>query len=157
MTTRRRAMIGVGLGSILLIFLACDSSPTEPSGGSFEFQTVLKTSLPGGLPDIQGREVVRDRGAWQAMWAELRRGAPAPLPEVDFSREMVVVAVGPGCGGQVTISSIVREGGELVVNGQATSCGNTLCIIADFATHIVRLPRSAAPVRLNVKVDAGLC
>jgi hypothetical protein len=154
--TTRRAMTGVALGSMLLI-LACDHSPTEPIGGSVEFQTVLKTSLPGFLPDFQGREAVRDRATWQAVWAELHSRTPAPLPEVDFNREMVVVIVGPGCGGEVTISSIVREGGELVVNGQGRSCGNTLCVLADFATHVVRLPRSEGPVRNNVRIEDVLC
>lgn len=144
------------LASMLLISLACGHSPTELAG-EVGFQTVLKTLLPGFSPDFQGREAIRDRVTWQAVWMELHGGVPQPLPEVDFSREMVVVVLGSGCNGEVTVSSIVSERGALVVNAQAKSCGNTLCAIADFSVHVVRLPRFELPVRLNVRGEGVLC
>jgi hypothetical protein len=156
--TMRRAMAGLVLGSMLLVFLACDDSPTDPASSPVGYQTVLKTSLRGDLPDLQGRETIRDQGTWQAVWTELYGGSPPPLPGVDFRREMVVaVVMGPSCGGEVTVSSIVREGAELVVNGQGRSCENTLCAWAEFSVHVVRLPRFDGPVRFNVKVNWGLC
>jgi hypothetical protein len=149
--------IGLALASMLLVLLACDHSPTEPGGGGLGFQTVLKASLPGSPPDLAGREVVRDQAAWQAVWMDLHAVSAQPLPAVDFSREMVVVVLGPGCQGDTTISSIGRAGGELMVNAKTSSCNNTLCAIADFSLHVVRLPRFDGSVRFNVKGGSVLC
>ena len=158
MTTPRRVTAGLVLGSMLVIFLACDHrTPTEPSGSEVAFQTVLKGSLAGQSPNLQGREAIRDQATWQAVWTELHSLSPQPLPEVDFNREMVVVVLGPGCTGTVEVSSIVSQRGELVVNAQAKACSNNLCFAADFSAHVVRLPRSEAPVRLNVRSDVKLC
>jgi hypothetical protein len=160
MTMRRCVTAGLVLGAMLAVLLGCDRSPTEPSGavGAVSFQTVLKTTLPGNGPDLPGGgEVVRDRGRWQAVWMELHGGLPAPLPAIDFSREMVVLVAVPGCNGKVEISAIDREGSELVVRAQARSCGDALCVIAEFGVHAVRLPRSDSPVRFAVRHDAGLC
>lgn len=152
---------GLALASMLLVLLACDRSPTDPGGDAVAFQTVLKTSLPGHSPNPEGREVIRDRAAWQAVWDELHAGSPRPsprpLPEIDFSREMVVVVLGPGCNGDSTITSIARERGELVVSAKTNSCTNTLCAIADFSLHAVRLPRFEGSVRFDVRGGAVLC
>jgi hypothetical protein len=155
MMSARRA--GLALVPMLLVFLACDHSPTEPLTGEIHFQTVLKASLPGDSPDPEGQETIRDRSTWQAVWTELHAGSPQPLPEIDFSREMVIAILGPGCNGDTTISSIARERAELVVNAETSSCNFKLCAIADFSLHVVRFPRSEAPVRFNVKRGAGLC
>lgn len=160
MTTPRRAVTGLVLGSIFLAFLACnDGSPTDPRRLEIiNFQTVLKGSLPGTSPDPEGQEAVRDRATWQAVWAEVHGGAPASLPEIDFDREMVVVILGPGCSGDTTISAIVRDGAELVVHAETDSClALASCSIADFSLHMVRFPRFESPVRFNVKRRAGLC
>src|SRR5262245_8063680 len=155
MTSAHRA--GLALAPMLLVLLACDHSPTEPGGPGVGFQTVLKASLPGISPDPQRREAIRDRSAWQAAWTELHAESPAPLPEIDFSREMVVLVLGPGCNGDTTISSIAHERGALVVSAKTSACNNTLCAIADFSLHAVRLPRFDGPVRFDVKGSAVLC
>jgi hypothetical protein len=153
----RRARAGIALAAVLLLAAACDDSPTEP-GGPVRFDTVLKAILGGPPPDLEGRQVIRDRGAWEAVWDELHEGPPPPLPEIDFGREMAIVALGPGCGGSVEITSIGRERFELVVRGQARSCSNTLCFREDFSVHLVRLARSDGPVSVRIPTpQAGLC
>ena len=156
MTIRRCVTAGLVLGSILSILLGCDHSPTEPTG-SVRFQTVLKATLPGDGPALQDGEAVRDRARWQALWTELHSELPTPLPEIDFSREMVVLVAVPGCQATVEVSAIDRGQSELVVSAQAKSCGLALCAIAEFGVHAVRLPRSESPVRFAVRHDAGLC
>ena len=153
---RRCAMIGLAFGSILAVLLGCGHSPTEVTG-SLGFETVLKASLPGNSLDLPEQETVRDRASWQAVWTQLHAGNPAPLPAVDFSREMVVLVVGPGCNGRVDISAIDKEGSELVVRAETQSCSNAVCAIADFAVHIVRVTRFDGPVRFMVRRNAGLC
>lgn len=155
MTPSRLARLA--LASILLVFLTCDRSPTESGGLGIGFQTVLKTSLPGFSPDPQGQEVVRDWATWQATWTEVHAASPRPVPVIDFGRELVVVILGPGCGGDTTISSIVRDGGELVVNAETSSCNFKVCAVADFSLHIVRLARVELPVRFNVRRSEGFC
>ena len=79
MTMRRCVTAGLVLGSMLSILLGCDHSPTDPTG-SVRFQTVLKATLPGDGPDLQGGETVRDRARWQALWAELSTGPKISPP-----------------------------------------------------------------------------
>jgi hypothetical protein len=148
---------GLALASMLLVLLACDHSPTEPLTGEIHFQTVLKASLPGTSPDREGQEAIRDRATWQAAWTKLHAESPQPLPEIDFGREMVILVLGPGCGGDTTINSIVRERGELVINAETSSCNFKSCGIADFSLHAVRLPRSEVPVRFNLRRSEGFC
>lgn len=152
----RRCITAGLLAALLSLLLGCGQSPTEITG-SISFETVLKASLPGNSLDLPEQETVRDRARWQAVWMDLHSGNPTPPPEVDFSREMVVLVVGPGCGGRVDISAIEREGNGLVVSGETHSCTNHICAIADFAVHVVRLPRFEGPVRFAVKRDVGLC
>ena len=157
MVKRRSVIAGLALGSMLAVLVGCGGrSPTETTG-SVSFQTVLKASLPGDSLDLPPEETVRDRGRWQELWAELHRGAPAPPPEIDFGREMVVMVIGPGCNGRVDISAVEREGSEWVVRAETHSCTNTICAFADFAVHAVRLPRFDGAVRFAVRRNAGLC
>lgn len=155
-TQRRLATTGLVLGSMLLVLLACDSTPTEPEL-SVGFQTVLKAVLPGDSPARPEQEAVRGRAAWQTAWTELHHGNPPPLPEIDFGREMVVLALGPGCCSEVEIFSILHERGELVVSLRVQVSTNTVCAFPDFTVHAVRLPRIDAPVRFFASRSEGLC
>lgn len=158
MRTQLRSVAGLALGSMFLVFLACDhSSPTEPDG-AVGFQTVLKATIPGPPPDFQGREAVRDQATWQAVWTELQgdNPQPQPLPAVDFNREMVVLVVGPGCCGNAEILSIAHGRSELVVGAQ-TQSGTALCVREDFSVHAVRLSRIEVPVRLDLRSGTKSC
>lgn len=152
----RRTTVGLVLASMFLVFLACNGSPSEPED-SIGYQTVLKSSFPGASPDLQGRETVRDQATWEEVWVELHGLALAPPPAVDFRREMVIVVIGPGCNGVVTVSSIATLQGQLLVNAEGESCSNALCGILDFSVHIVRVPRLNLPVLVNVKDRGKLC
>ncbi len=153
----RRTTVGFVLASMFLVFLGCNDSPTEPEN-SVGFQTVLKTSFPGAPPDLQGRETVRDQATWEAVWVELHGLALAPPPPaVDFRREMVIVVVGPGCNGFVTVSSVVDLQGQLVVTAEGEACSNAVCAIADFSVHLIRVPRLNVPVQVHVTDRGKLC
>jgi hypothetical protein len=150
-----KALCGLVLSFLFLAVLACDNgSPTEPAI-RVELQTVLKTTLPGATPSPAER-TVRDRAGWEAMWSELHGGNATPLPEIDFSREMVVAVLGPGCCGSAEILSI-RRGRELVVDALTRTSTNTMCVAPDFSVHVVRLPRFEVPVRFSVTRQSGLC
>jgi hypothetical protein len=156
MGTPRLATTGVVLGSMLLVLLACDSTTTEPEI-SVDFQTVLKAVLPGESPALPEQEAIRDRATWQEAWTKLHHGNPPPLPEIDFSREMIILALGPGCCTAVEISSILHERGELVVIIRVGESSNAVCAFPDFTVHAVRLPRLQDPVRFIASRGEGFC
>src|SRR5688572_28324788 len=108
----------VAAAASVLIAASCNggSKATEPS--TAELETIVQQSNPGQSGGSV-REVVKDQAAWNALWAELRKGSSLPQepPAVDFAREMVIVAAmeTQSCVSRVTIRSASDTGGELVV------------------------------------------
>jgi hypothetical protein len=164
MTTGHRPA-AILFGLLFLISLACsgssgsgsDRTPTQPDG-AVVFETVLKARNPSGQGSAR-REVIRDQASWQAAWAEIQ-GDGSAAPAIDFSQEMVVLAAmeTQGCVSDVTIRSIVREGGELAVDVlEAPPAPNCVCITSERPVHAVRLPLSEAPVRFTVERGQTTC
>jgi len=65
------------------------------------------------------RMIVREASTWQMVWARATstQASPAPLPAIDFSREIVVL-VGAGRmtpGDQIHVDSVGVRGGAFVV------------------------------------------
>lgn len=147
--------------ALLLALVACNGSSRPGQGLSDEarpvtFETLIQRSVPGQSGG-EVREVARDAAAWASLWARLREGAGATLPEqpppVDFSREMVIAAAMPtqGCVSRVTIQRIVQGRGELVVDLlEAPPAPNCVCVVSERPLHAVRLPLSPDPVRFEV-------
>ncbi len=96
---------GVGTGSIrhcrrvpiwvvLSLALGCGGGGGgAPSIPTFPPPAQLYYDDSGGIPDSV-RLVVRDQRSWEDVWnrATSRRADPPPLPTVDFSEQMVLVA-----------------------------------------------------------------
>jgi hypothetical protein len=110
------------------------------------------------------REVVRDEGAWSALWARMVAGHHPfpPAPAVDFGREMLLVAaLGQRATGgyAVRIESVTRSGGELVAHvaerRPGPGCGTTQAVTAP--ADVVAVPRSARPVRWAVREVVTEC
>jgi hypothetical protein len=94
------------------------------------------------------RLVVRDANAWRDTWTAIWRDVspPPPLPVVDFSRDMVVVAAlgqRPTGGFSIVIADARVENGGLRVTVRTVSpgpgCGTTLAITQP--VDAARLPR----------------
>src|SRR5689334_15541712 len=83
--------LGVAL-ALLLVVSGCDNLPSEVRGDrDVSFQNVAKATLtPRSGPQV--RTVVYDQATWQSVWRELWGSSAPPRPEIDFHREMVVVA-----------------------------------------------------------------
>jgi len=148
---------------LFLTSLACsgsnggDQTPTQPDG-TVAFETVVKTRNPSGQGSTR-REVIRDQAAWQAAWTEIQ-GEGSAAPAIDFGQEMVVLAAmeTQGCVAEVTIRSIVREGGGLVVDVlEAPPAPNCVCITSERPVHAVRVPLSQEPVRFTVERGQTAC
>ncbi|HEV8630562.1 MAG TPA: hypothetical protein VGV61_09625 [Thermoanaerobaculia bacterium] len=150
-----RGLSSLLAGSLLLLLVACDgsSSPTQP-GGPVSFTTIHSGTSLGFSPFSNGT-AINDRGTWQGVWEQLGRTGSAPA--VDFSREMVLLATGPGCGGETTIRSVTQDRGRVVVDALATSCDNVICIAADYSVHAVRVSRTSGAVDFVVSSVSKHC
>jgi len=119
------------------------------------------TAIWNGRLD-RGRIVVRDRETWDSIWKRLFNPTPTypPLPEIDFSREMlVVVAMGeqPSGGYRILVKSAHDLGNRTEVEVQSMSpCGLAPAILTA-PIDIVRIPRSELPVtfrEVDVKCES---
>lgn len=133
------------------------NSPSEPGPGKVASETILHRSIPG-QGGSQIREAARDEASWTVLWNRLREGGgegflPAQPPAVDFSRDMVIAAAmeTQSCVSRVTLRGVVQGRGELVVDLlEEPPAPNCVCITSERPLHIVRLRRSADPVRFEV-------
>lgn len=93
--------------------------------------------------------VLRDAAAFAALWTEHQ--GQASLPQVDFTRQMVIgVFLGArpnGCHG-TAITKVVQANGKLTVTRTDTEpAADTLCTMAMvYPAHLVLVARSDAPV-----------
>jgi len=105
----------------------------------------------------RGEQVVRDAGAWSSLWSRMTaRNRPAPLPPVDFGRDMVLVAAmgrQPSGGHRVTIERVDDTGTELVAHVShqrpGPRCGTTSALTEP--ADAVLIPRSTRNVRWMVR------
>lgn len=118
------------------------------------FQTVLlpvRSIDKGAMSGVSAaRQVtVSDRETWAALW---REHAPArPLPDVDFSREMVAavfLGTRPNAGFAVEIVGYHEEGGQIVVQYRETtpSVGAITAQVIVSPYHLVALPKRAGTI-----------
>lgn len=97
--------------------------------------------------------VVHDRDTWVRTWSDIqRRVTPAPaLPDVDFSKDLVVVAsLGsrPSSGFDIVLTSASEANGVVTVEVQARSPGPN-CVVAAVVTSpadAARLTRRSGAV-----------
>ncbi|HEU4508677.1 MAG TPA: hypothetical protein VFR78_10595 [Pyrinomonadaceae bacterium] len=99
----------------------------------------------------QTRLVVRDRDTWVQVWSRINRPPEPPLPEIDFAREMLVVAAmgwRPSSGYRIIIEKAYLHEQyprlEVVVrsidNSKCPGLGHFTVITAPI--DIVRLPQT---------------
>jgi hypothetical protein len=146
----------LGVALALLLLIACDDLPTERRG-DVSFQNVAKATLPRSGPQV--RTVVYDQASWQVVWRELWGNSAPPRPEIDFRREMVVVATASlSCFGDIAIESVDRDQGQVVVKiadaGPETLC---LCIAPEYVFHVVRATRVDGPASFAVRTTHPRC
>jgi len=122
----------------------------------------VRTLARGALSGIQEptQEVVKDKAAWEKLWARhnSRRPGEAPLPEVDFAKEMVVfVAMGRRTTGgyNIHITQVEPLGDKLRISVQRISPAHgTLAIqVITAPFEIAAVPKSdLQPEFINVPV-----
>ena len=156
-----RHLATLGLGAVLVVW-ACSDSPTEGGEGPVAFETVLKTNL--SRSEEARLFPILDAAAWASAWAEIRAAAP-PLPQVDFSTGMLLLAGGTfrsqACGREeIDVRSVVARGGRLEVEVRETAPGeNCVClqVLTAGPVHVVRLARRVDPVDLRYRLVRQDC
>jgi hypothetical protein len=146
----------------LLLAAACGACSASTGSGSdgkaavqVPFATVVQISVPGQTGKQQ-QEVVRDVGAWRALWGELRKDSSLgeEPPVIDFDREMVVLTAmeTQGCVSRVTIRSITRKGDGAVVDVlEEPPAPNCRCIVSARPIHAVRVQKVSGDVSFTTE------
>jgi hypothetical protein len=108
--------------------------------------------------------VVRDAATWASLWPEIvgsQRPMP-PLPPVDFTRELLLVAsMGTRSSGGYTIAidRLTRAGSTLLVDvseqSRGRNCGVTGALTAPVA--LARMERTVLPVRFRRSQEVTDC
>ncbi len=110
------------------------------------------------------RAVAGDSATFRKVWTEAMTGAPEvrPAPQIDFKRNMVVVAsMGsrPNTGFSITIDSVVERGSLVEVDVVLGGSGS-LCIQGQAMTNpvdIVEVARSARMVAFHDRLVTVEC
>jgi len=114
--------------------------------------------------DDSTRLVVRDAASWRARWDAINRAMkpPPPLPQVDFAREMVVVAaLGRRASGgwSIVIDSAAWRGRvvDVFVRQLAPGRGCFTSAAISAPVDVALLPRRDAPVRFTERLVREDC
>ena len=118
-----------------------------------------KSQLPASV-----RLAILDTADWDAIWKRIVGNAsPAPLPNVDFSREMLlVVGMGqaPCMGYQINVDTVFRDRDSRIYavvrerhHGSRCGCLNEVVSPVD----VIRVPRSLRPVTFLERQETNVC
>jgi len=118
-----------------------------------------KSQLPTGV-----RLAILDTADWGAIWKRIVGNSnPAPVPAVDFSREMLlVVGMGqaPCMGYQINVDTVFRDKDKRIYavvrerhHGSRCGCLNEVVSPVD----VVRVPRSVRPVTFLERRETNVC
>lgn len=153
---------------LLSTFAACSSSsPSEPrvlyDSGDLNSTAVILHDYYSGLQTPE-RVVVRDQSHWASVWdtTSAYQIPVPPVPTVDFSQEMVIVAAlgaHPTGGYDISIDSVVVDSGAAEVFVVATAPG-TGCVTTQAVTQPVTMLKIAAiegAVRFHERTQTQSC
>ena len=110
------------------------------------------------------RLVIRDRNAWAQLWDRLQAGVSPkpPRPGVNFRRYMLIaVAAGsrPNGGYSLRVDKVADDGHQLIASLIERVPGEN-CVLPAVVTspyHVVRIPRTAEPVRFKHRTTVYDC
>lgn len=146
------------LSAGIAVLLAGCGSPTEPrSDGVLQLRTLAAETVTNH--SAQGlRLVIRDGARWAVVWRQVW-GEDAPgLPDVDFERDMVVLASAKSsCRAAVTVKAVERgEGLVRVVIAESAESG-CYCFVPETTFHAVRTQRVEGNVEFAVQATPPIC
>jgi hypothetical protein len=133
--------------------------PLEPYDAVDHLYKNAKSQLPSSV-----RLAIMDTADWTAVWKRVVGSAStAPVPAVDFSREMLlVVGMGqaPCMGYQINVDTVFRDKDKRIYavvrerhHGSRCGCLNEVVSPVD----VVRVPRSVRPVTFLERRETNVC
>ncbi len=150
---RRPMTASLAALAALLPLAACNSMPSGGIGGFRTISRGYQTGLEGSDP-----YVARTAEEWRFLWGQhASTEVPnAPLPEVDFSREMVVCVVTgdrPSGGYAVEVTEARWDGLrlELVARETRPAPDAVVPMVVTRPYHMVATGRSDGPVRIEMR------
>lgn len=163
-------MLRVAVCLALVISAGCSAPFATTSGApsALPFERLRPEPSPytyrSGLSDST-RAVIRDRGTWSDMWAQVHASSwpePPPLDEIDFGREMVVVAAlgARGSGGYSIVIEDVFDRGDHIVVAVVRGEPGQRCLTTAALTSpadVVRLQRDERPVLFTERRVVAAC
>jgi hypothetical protein len=160
----------VGLVFVGLSLVACgDQELSSPSVG-VEVPIVRLRAEPYSFSFFTGlhestRLIVRDRDTWRSTWNKLYDGqSPVPaLPDIDFSKEMVVVAAlgERGSGGYSIVFENASEdeagGVNVVVRSTSPGRGCAAPTVLTQPADLAKIPNRYASIRFIEREEVRNC
>ncbi len=170
---------GLLVGVTLFVLAACvgeeevspgpapsdQNTPAAPAdGSSLTFETIEVGQRSGGAGSAPQLFKLDTQAQWEPFWSQHQASViPAPdLPQVDFSREMVIAVVDrdePSGGFSFEITRIEDGGGRLAVRVRkdvpGPDCVVTAAITQPF--HIVRTVQSDLQPELAISEETYSC
>jgi hypothetical protein len=160
----------VGIVFVGLTLVGCgDQELSSPSTG-IDVPIVRLRSEPNSFSYFTGirestRLIVRDRDTWRATWNKLYdRQSPVPaIPDIDFSKEMVVVAAlgERGSGGYSIVFENASEneagGVNVVVRSTSPGRGCAAPTVMTQPTDLARIPNRYPSIRFIEREEVRTC
>jgi len=139
----------------VLVAVSCGASPTAPAQ-ILPVTAIASFDEDGGTFAAEAMLAIRDLATWQNLWTQLNTGRlpQLPLPAVDFTTEMLVVAamgVKPTTGFQISVAGANEQQGRVTVDILETIPG--LCVTGQVLTAPVvvsKLPLRPSAVAFSV-------
>jgi hypothetical protein len=133
--------------------------PLEPYDAVDHLYKNAKSQLPSAV-----RLAIMDTADWTAVWKRVvGKESTAPVPAVDFSREMLlVVGMGqaPCMGYQINVDTVFRDKDKRIYavvrerhHGSRCGCLNEVVSPVD----VVRVPRTVRPVTFLERRETNVC
>ena len=108
--------------------------------------------------------IVRDRTAWETTWAQIFRNITPvpPLPEVNFSSEMIVgIALGTKANADVVVTGVSKDGDMIIIDATETisrqSSGCAIAPVVSSAVDLARVPSWPGTVTAHLTERQASC
>ena len=155
----RKSLFAMAGAVVAVLSAGACSHPSSPTSNTplsmVRFRAEPSSFVAFSRFDAAQNSVVRDRDEWLRTWVMLFPGGPTslppPLPEVDFSREMVVVAAlgsRPSSGFEIVFTGASETDGVVTMELE-TRMPSPRCVTATVITapvDIARVPRRIGQV-----------
>lgn len=160
------------IGSVLVAFglLGCAREPLSPSTPGADVPLTRFTTEPSSFLHFSGlntpaRLVVGDQSTWRAVWTEIygRGSEVPPLPDIDFSKEEILVAA-LGTRGSSGYSIVFQTasandsgGVDVIVQSGSPGSGCAALTVLTQPVDIARIPKVSGAIHFVERTNVSNC